>query len=146
MVVWNSNGSYGSDNNGFSIQGQRYNSAGTTQGSEFQVNVYTSNGQNRPAVALDSDGDFVVAWQSNGLSFPPFAAPLAPEDDNNYGIAASRFTALAGPEPTAITLRESMAGLPAGLPVGAAGGVLAAVAAMGAAVMALWLRLRRAKG
>lgn len=142
VVVWSSLGSYGSDNNLFSVQGQRYNSAGTTQGSEFQVNAYTSNSQSRPAVALDSDGDFVVAWQSNGLSFPPFAAPLAPEDDNNYGIAASRFTALAGPEPTAITLRESETGLP----MGAAGGLLATLAAIGAAATAFWLRLRRAKG
>src|SRR5687767_9530204 len=35
-------------------------------GSQFQVNTYTTNWQNLPAVAMDGDGDFVVAWNSYG--------------------------------------------------------------------------------
>jgi hypothetical protein len=68
VVVWGSSGSYGSDTDGSSIQGQRYNSVGTAQSSQFQVNTYTTNNQWAPAVALDSDGDFVVVWHSNGSS------------------------------------------------------------------------------
>jgi hypothetical protein len=66
VVVWMSNGSSGSDTDGFSIQGQRFNNVGTAQGSQFQVNSYTTDDQFHPAVAMDSDGDFVIVWQSVG--------------------------------------------------------------------------------
>jgi hypothetical protein len=66
VVVWHSLGSSAGDNSSWSIQGQRYNSSGTVQGGEFQINRYTTNAQFRPAIALDSDGDFVVVWYSNG--------------------------------------------------------------------------------
>jgi hypothetical protein len=33
-------------------------------GDEFQVNVYTTGGQVRPAVAIDAGGGFVVVWES----------------------------------------------------------------------------------
>ena len=45
VVVWRSLGSSGSDTSFFSIQGQRYNSAGSAVGSQFQVNTYTTNDQ-----------------------------------------------------------------------------------------------------
>ncbi len=67
VVVWTSEGSSGTDT-GFSIQGQRYASNGSTVGGEFQVNTYTSSDQVRPKVAMDADGDFVVVWQSAGSS------------------------------------------------------------------------------
>ena len=35
----------------------------TPVGLEFQVNSYTTNQQEDPAVATDSDGDFVVVWE-----------------------------------------------------------------------------------
>src|SRR5690242_4695077 len=35
-------------------------------GPEFPVNATTAGNQNESAVAADADGDFVVAWQSNG--------------------------------------------------------------------------------
>ena len=66
MVVWWSDGSGGTDTDGSSIQGQRYNAAGSPQDSEFQVNTYTTNFQVAPAVARDADGDFVVVWESRG--------------------------------------------------------------------------------
>jgi len=68
VVVWHSGGSSGTDASGYSIQGQRYNSNGTAQGSEFQINTYTTLSQRSPAVAMNSDGDFVVVWHSNGSS------------------------------------------------------------------------------
>jgi hypothetical protein len=78
VVIWESNGSGDSDTSGLSIQGQRYNSLGTAQGNQFEVNTYTTGIQKFPAVALDSDGDFVVVWQSNG----------SPNDNDGYSIQA----------------------------------------------------------
>jgi hypothetical protein len=73
VVVWESLGSAESDTAGWSIQGQRYDSSGTAQGSEFQVNSYTTSDQRHPAVAADAAGNLVVVWQSAG----PDAAGLS---------------------------------------------------------------------
>ncbi len=48
-------------------------------GSEFQVNRYTINAQNRPAVAAGADGAFVVVWASDG------------QDGDNRGVFGQRF-------------------------------------------------------
>ena len=66
VVVWQSNGSAGSDTSGLSVQGQRYDASGSPIGGEFQVNTYTTADQYCPSVASDSAGNFVVVWQSNG--------------------------------------------------------------------------------
>jgi hypothetical protein len=64
VVAWQSDGSSGSDTSGTSIQGQRYDSAGAAVGTEFQVNTYTTDGQTAPAIAVATDGRFVVVWAS----------------------------------------------------------------------------------
>ena len=69
------------DGDGRGIFGQRYNSAGSAEGTEFQVNTYTTAFQEVPSVAMDAGGDFVVAWQGDR------------EDGNGYGIFARRFAA-----------------------------------------------------
>ncbi len=74
VVVWQSDGSGGSDTSFSSIQGQRYASDGTAVGGEFQVNTYTTDDQARPSVAMDADGDFVVVWISDNMSFSGFSA------------------------------------------------------------------------
>jgi hypothetical protein len=61
VVVWISEGQDGSD---FGIYGQRFNASGASQGSEFRVNVHTTNAQRDAAVAMDANGNFVVAWAS----------------------------------------------------------------------------------
>jgi hypothetical protein len=33
---------------------------------EFQVSTYMTNDQNYPSVAMDANGNFVIAWQSDG--------------------------------------------------------------------------------
>jgi hypothetical protein len=48
----------------FDVFGQRYDSSGTPQGGAFQVNTYTTNGQQSPAVATDASGAFLIAWVS----------------------------------------------------------------------------------
>jgi len=60
VVVWESN----QDGSSHGVYAQRYNDAGAPQGSEFQVNSYTTDFQFAASVAMDAAGDFVVAWQS----------------------------------------------------------------------------------
>ena len=62
VVVWES-----FDGDGDGIFGQRFDAFGTPVGGEFRVNAYTTAGQVTPAVAMDTDGNFVVAWASDGL-------------------------------------------------------------------------------
>ena len=66
VVVWWSDGSYGTDTSDESIQGQRYDPSGAPVGDEFQVNTYTTGFQGTPAVAIEPQGDFVVVWESDG--------------------------------------------------------------------------------
>jgi hypothetical protein len=66
VVVWASDGSYGNDASSDSIQGQRFDGAGSPIGQQFQVNSYTTDMQRSPAVATDHDGGFVVVWRSEG--------------------------------------------------------------------------------
>ena len=76
VVTWTGNGLDG-DNTG--IIAQRYNSAGTAQGAEFIVNSYTTSYQYAPSVAMDGDGDFVVAW-------------ISPDQDGSgMGVYAQRY-------------------------------------------------------
>ncbi len=60
VVVWQS---YGQDGSDYGIFGQRYDGTGRV-GDEFQVNSYTTYGQNLPKVASTGSGSFVVVWQS----------------------------------------------------------------------------------
>jgi len=45
-----------------------YDLHGTPLGPEFRVNTYSASDQTQPVVAMDADGDFVVAWRSE--SYP----------------------------------------------------------------------------
>ena len=77
VITWQSRYQDGSNNG---IYAQRYNASGVAQGSEFQVNTYTTSLQNSSRIAMDSDGDFVIAWQSI-------------QDGDFYGIYAQRYNA-----------------------------------------------------
>ncbi len=70
VVVWYSEFSAG-DDVFQSIQGQRYAADGMPLGAEFQVNTATLGRQERPAVAVDGQGDFVIVWDSID-SYPDF--------------------------------------------------------------------------
>ncbi|MEM8601678.1 MAG: hypothetical protein AAGF99_17310, partial [Bacteroidota bacterium] len=83
VIVWTSSGQDAPTGGG--IFAQRYDAAGVAQGSEFQVNTYTTSTQNKPSVAMDADGDFVIAWQSAGQDDP--SAGFTP------GIYAQRYDA-----------------------------------------------------
>jgi hypothetical protein len=68
VVVWQSDGSGGDDDDAFSIQGQRYSSSGATLGAELQINSFTTNNQVNSGVAVGGNGDVFVVWQSDGSS------------------------------------------------------------------------------
>jgi hypothetical protein len=76
VVVW---GSSGQDGSGSGIFARRFNSAGSAQAVEFQINAHTDDPQSSAAVAMNGAGDFVVAWGSYG------------QDGSGYGIIARRF-------------------------------------------------------
>lgn len=69
VVVWMAQGGPAP----FDIFGQRYNSGGTPQGSEFLVNSSTPADQNYPAVAADAAGNFVVTWHEPNSASDIFA-------------------------------------------------------------------------
>jgi Ca2+-binding RTX toxin-like protein len=77
VVTWTSDGQDGSS---LGMYGQRYAADGTTVGSEFRVNTFTTNDQNQPSVTALSDGGFVVTWRSNI------------QDGSNFGVYGKIFT------------------------------------------------------
>ena len=99
IAVWVS---YGQDGSYDGVFGQRYASGGSPLGTEFQVNTYTTNFQDVPAVAAASNGDFVVVWQSEegtslgvfGQRYASSGSPLGTEFDITY-TTASPFPAVA---------------------------------------------------
>jgi hypothetical protein len=60
VVVWES-----PDGSGSGIFGQRYDSSGGALGTEFRVNSVTLTSQTDVSVASDTEGDFVVVWESS---------------------------------------------------------------------------------
>jgi len=81
VVVW---GSDGQDGSGVGVFGQRYDSAGSEAGGEFQVNSWTTGYQGGPAVAADEAGNFVVVWFSDG------------QDASGDGVFGQRFNSAGG--------------------------------------------------
>jgi hypothetical protein len=82
VVVWQSG--FSQDGGGVGVFGQRFSSAGTALGGEFQVNTFTALAQEYPDVAMDADGDFVVVWQSDG------------QDGSGFGVFGQRFNSSGG--------------------------------------------------
>jgi hypothetical protein len=78
VVAWSS---YGQDGSGFGVYAQRYGADGAPQGGEFQVNTYTTGHQMDPSLAMDTAGNFVVAWRGDL------------EDGDGFGIFGQRFDA-----------------------------------------------------
>jgi hypothetical protein len=78
VVVWQS---LDQDGDSWGIYAQRFDAAGGTVGSEFQVSSEVTGEQTSPAIAMADSGEFVVAWQSFG------------QDGSDWGIYAQRYDA-----------------------------------------------------
>jgi len=76
VVAWTNSGGYGGLADVF---GQRFASDGTPLGPEFRINTFTTNVQNRTAIAADAAGNFVVVWNSAG------------QDGSSLGVFGQRF-------------------------------------------------------
>ncbi|MES9914680.1 MAG: Ig-like domain-containing protein [Candidatus Thiodiazotropha sp. 4PDIV1] len=61
IVVWESEAS-----GSYEVKAQQFDAAGGTVGAEFQINTTTSSSQDNSAVALLTDGSYVVVWESSG--------------------------------------------------------------------------------
>jgi hypothetical protein len=79
VVAWETTGQDAPASLG--IFARRFDAGGAPQGAEFQVNAYTTGSQKDPALDLRADGDFVIAWTSDG------------QDGTNNGVFARRFDA-----------------------------------------------------
>jgi hypothetical protein len=76
VITWVS---YHNGEEAWDVYARLFDAAGQPAGPEFLVNTYTSFIQYYPAVAMDSDGDFVIAWQSYF------------QDGSRYGVYAQRY-------------------------------------------------------
>jgi hypothetical protein len=76
VVAWNNDADQ--DGSGDGVFAQRYDSTGSPQGTEFQVNTFTTGGQFRSSVAT-TDDDFVIVW--DGFD----------QDGSGLGVFARRF-------------------------------------------------------
>ena len=82
VIVWHG---VPQDGDSYGVAARRYNSAGVLQGVEFLINAYTTNAQWFAALAMESDGDFVVTWQS------------LERDGSDQGLFARRFNSAGAP-------------------------------------------------
>lgn len=67
VICWEGNGA--GDSSG--IYAHRYNSDGSSLGSDFLVNTITEYGQGDPAIAMTGGGKFIIAWNSYELNSNP---------------------------------------------------------------------------
>jgi len=77
VIAWSSMSQDPDNSSG--VYAQRYDADGIPIGSEFQVNTYSVDGQSIPSVAMDSAGNFVIVWTSDG------------QDGDRDGIYAQRY-------------------------------------------------------
>jgi len=54
------------DGNSDAVVARQFTAAGAPTGNEFIANTFTTGAQNNPSIGMESDGDFLLAWQSPG--------------------------------------------------------------------------------
>jgi hypothetical protein len=104
MILWNS---MDQDGDGNGVYARRFDSNGTQivpggcgsalpgctpATGEFQVNSQTAGEQDWPQAVIDTDGDFVITWQSGD-----YYTPVGP-DGSYIGVYARRYHASGAPE------------------------------------------------
>lgn len=81
-IVWQS---LNQDSSNHGVYGQRFDAAGSPQGTEFQIHSDTLDNQQAPAIDMDANGNFVVVWSSYGT------------DGDGFGVYGQRFDATGAP-------------------------------------------------
>ena len=74
------------DGGGWDVYAQRYAASGAKRGGEFRVNGTSAGDQRYASVAVDADGDFVVAWTADG------------QDGSGTGVYARRYDDAGAPQ------------------------------------------------
>ncbi len=82
VVTWTSWGQDGDAVSASNVYAQRYDASGNPVGSEFRVNSLNAGSQDHSSVALDSAGNFAIAWGSTGDGLSV-----------GYGVYAQAYTA-----------------------------------------------------
>lgn len=82
VITWSS---HKQDGDGWGVYGQRYDSSGSAVGTEFQVNTHTAGLQEGSSVAMDAQGNFVIAWVSRN------------KEDDGWGIYGQRYDRAGNP-------------------------------------------------
>jgi hypothetical protein len=62
VIVWTSDNQ--DENGATGVIGRRYSAAGVAQGNEWIANTYITGAQSSPAVGMNGNGDFAIAWAS----------------------------------------------------------------------------------
>lgn len=87
VVTYGSFGKEGPSTISSGIIGQRYDSSGNAQGSEFRINSFIGGNQYDASVTALANGGFVVTWVSN-----------IQDDDGSSGIYGQRYDANGNPQ------------------------------------------------
>ena len=86
VVTWQGYNQAGNSKS-YEIYAQQYSRSGVAQGSQFEVNSDLAVNEITPAVALDAQGDFVIAWASGKGN----SGAGMYEDGSDYGVFAARY-------------------------------------------------------
>ncbi|MBP7461681.1 MAG: hypothetical protein KBA26_10370 [Candidatus Delongbacteria bacterium] len=70
------------ENYNYDVYGQQFSFDGNKLGNEFLINDYTHKSQQSPAIAVQSNGDFIVVWQSEW------------QDGSGRGVYAQQFDSM----------------------------------------------------
>ncbi len=73
----------GYDSNCHGVFAQQFNASGVSQGSVFRVNSPQGDNQGAPSIAMDTSGNFVIAWEDGGSA-------------QTAGVYAQRYTYTSG--------------------------------------------------
>jgi hypothetical protein len=84
VVAWESNSR---DGGGYGVFARRFDAGGEALATEFQVNTYTELNDRAPAVSIETDGDFIVAWTRSH-----------PGDGSGNAVFAQRFASSGAPQ------------------------------------------------
>jgi S-layer family protein len=82
VVVWDS---WDQDLSSWGVFGRRFDSSGEPLGDDTQINTYTPGPEDRPSVAADGAGNFVVVWDS-----PYPGVPVAAIFEQRFDRAGNR--------------------------------------------------------
>jgi serralysin len=105
VVAWSS-----ADADGTGVYAQRFDADGTAVSPKFRVNDTITADQGRPAIAILSDGGFVIAWVSENQGDSIHDGQSFGDDPNQSGVFAQWYDASTVPVPIGWEVKVSDSG------------------------------------